>query len=399
MPPTSRQAPQGRDANTLLLESLFPGVHTGAHRGSDYGGGSAGRVGEYLDLQGNVTSSLAGLPGVNATTRPTGGDTFSGGGGGTLLPSLANIPTDTTTLFEAYQGGGTTDFENQILGNIGDTLGGSGGGGSLMQSGGGTLNYNVQGAINDIGSVSVDDIGTITTEIVGNLPSEFQSFITRLFDDTSQQAMEAELDNLSSALQQEAELSADTLGGKLMSRFSAMGMGTSGSAMEAFKEMGVEIATRVNSQIAQARLGALQNLLAERQTAVNQMNVLLQAGEAQRAQDIQGQIAEMDAKARLHASAMSAQAQVQNQLLATSAQLELGRMDLLSNTLGELTRARQIDEQTRVQQQTTQTQFPYQVLSGIAGNSPVQGKGGGGFDAGGAIGGIGALAGGIGAFF
>ncbi len=318
---------------------------------------------------------------------------IEGGGGRTLLPSFNNIPTEMTTLFEAQQEGTTTDFENFIF----DQFGGAFSGGSDNFNGQALVGqFDPAAEIARVEDVTVDNIGVITGQIMDSMPEEFKAFTTRILNSSSEEMIEAELVNLTEALMSQAELSADTLGAKLLSRFSVAGIGAGGAAIEAMKELGLEIATNTNAQIAQARLVALQNLLAQRELGIELMNNFMNQGATQRAQEIQKAIAVIDAKARVQAASLSAQAQVQSSLISRSTALEASRLNLLSNTLGQLIDAREKDELTRIGQQTLQVTLPWEVAQSAAG-IPQNANREGGIDVGSIIGGVGQLGAGVGA--
>lgn len=307
-------------------------------------------ISEYTKSLGvPITSSLAGFEGVIAPTVTPSGEVIVPPEGGMLLPDISY-----KTYFQKAQEGKLTDIEQQLLGkavelattpqtlnlqgiNLG--VGGGGAGGSIRFTG-------------------VEDIGTITSRIIENLPPQMQEFINNVFQDSSPEAIQQELDNFANAMLQEAQANAESLGGQLLSQFASMGLGTSGTVINALKQVAVETAIRTNTLIAQSRLQMLDTLIRARDIAVNLVNVLGSLGASEQANIVRGKIAEMEAQAQVLQAQLYANAQVQTALINAQANLQRGQMELLGNLLGASI------EEARLQEQAELT--PYQFLLQLA---------------------------------
>lgn len=274
------------------------------------------------------------------------------------MPSLQDLQ-NYQTIFEKYASGGATPFEQEIfsslLGTIKGTEGGIGGipGGGISTPAMPTF-------------TPPPDIGTLTSGIMKNLPPQMQDFINNIFQDSSQEAIDRELDNFSAKMLDEASRNAESLGAQLLSQFSAMGLGTGGSAMNAMKQVAVETAINANAQIAQARLNMLNTLLNARKIGVDLINVLGQLGAEEQAHLVAGKVAELNAQADIIQSQIAAQAQMQSALMETSARLQLGRMSLLGDVFGQV-----IGESAREEEARRQGQLlPFQILQSLATGVP-----------------------------
>lgn len=313
-------------------------------------------ISEYTKSLGvPIKSSLAGFEGVIAPTLLPSGELIVPREGGMLLPDISY-----KTYFQKAQEGKLTDIENLLLGKAVDlatnpqtlnlqgiNLGaGTGGGGSVKFTG-------------------VPDIGTLTTNIINNLPPQMQTFINNIFQDSSPEVIQQELDNFANAMLQEAQSNAESLGGQLLSQFSAMGLGTSGTAVNALKQVAVETATRVNSIIAQSRLQMLDTLIRARDIGVNLVNVLGNLGATEQANIVRGKIAEMEAQAQILQSQLYANAQVQSALINAQADLQREQMRMLGNLVGASMEERRMQENAEL--------IPYQFLLQLAtGMTPTQ---------------------------
>lgn len=340
----------------ILVADLFPDLEP-------LGGGKKANkmLTEYFSKTGVPTSSLSGSIGDN-----------------TLLPSIAEIG-DFNTVFEKYSSGTLDPSSSLVMDSVlANMTGGTGSvfgqlSGQLSASGSAAMG-NLNPDLSGIEYIPPEDIGTYTSNIYNNLPDNFQVFIDNVLSDATQSSIDAEINNLASALMAEAELNLDTLGGQVMSAFAANGLATSGSAMEAMKQIAIEGAIRVNSQVAQARLGALEILQQNKAFATQTISSLLEAGEAQRAQDVQGQMMQIDALAKIQTAVLNAQAQVQSQLIGAQAMLGAAQLDFISNTFGQLINQSTLEEQARIDA----LNIPRQTLLAIATGFPTKSRNSGG---------------------
>ena len=231
----------GQDFSGSPFIGFDPTVNQGQFPG--FGGVpdlTQGSVGQLL--QQNPSLALTNVRG-GTTAPPTGAP---------LLPTLGQLGTF-NTVFEKADLGLLSPTANAVIGTALNAI---------------TQPISAQSsqAINSILSTPAPgklpdppNIGELTTNIFNSLPSEFKEFTQNLLEDSTPEAMERELDNLSQKLSEQAQLDAESTGGKLLSVFAAQGA-TGGSALEASKELAVEVTTRTNTVIAQARLNALDTL-------------------------------------------------------------------------------------------------------------------------------------------
>jgi len=408
----SQPALNQRRSGEILLDSLFPGFNTGAQRGGGESQGVSGQLSSFLDQTGQPTTSvLAGIPGVDTSTRLPGGGVVSGNalntainsgsqvpdfaqGGGSLLPSINELGRF-DTLFQKQEAGTLTPFENKILDQTLQTVTqGIDPFGKDFIDQLNSLGAPVSVGADGVGRVNVEDIGTITSTIVGNLPPEFQTFLSSIFNDSTPQAIDRELNNLSDKLLADSQRSADTLGTQLLSTFAQQGIGTSGAAIEAMKKLATDVSIATNAQIAAARVNALDTLATQRQLGIQAVNILTQAGAQEQANRVQAQLGEIDARTRVLTAQISQQTQLQQTLIAAKTQLEQSRINLLGDTLGLVAQGSNAQEAARI----TALNKPFDILTSLAtgGQTGIGGSqgGGSGFDLSGAgplLGGIAAI--------
>lgn len=359
----------------ILIADLFPEFEpTG-------GGKKANKaLDEYFSKTGVPTSSLTGSIGDN-----------------TLLPSIAEIG-DFNTVFEKYSGGTLDPASSLVMDSVLANM--TGGEGSVFAQVSGQLagaGASAMGSLNpDLSGIEYippEDIGTYTSNIYNNLPDNFQVFIDNILSDATQSSIDAEIDNLANALVAEAELNLDNFGKQVMSAFAANGLATSGSAMEAMKQIAIEGAIQVNSQVAQARLGALEILQTNKQIASETIANLLEAGEAERAQDVQGQMMQIDALAKIQSTMLNVQGQIQSTLIGAQATLGAAQLDFISNTFGQLINQSTLEESARIDA----LNIPRQTLLALATGLPTKSRSG---DGGGITSALGSVGGAVaGSFF
>jgi hypothetical protein len=391
-----------KKAGELLLEAFFPGTQ------SSRKGDIPEDIARFLKERGGRTDSvLAGLPGV-ATTSTTFGDgskpnilAGQGGGGGFSLDSFADSPfigfdpTRNEGQFPGFSGGLPEGLS--IGGSTGRTVEDVGASGSLLPSisslaqfdtvfekadsnrlsptanaiVGSALNAITQPissqssqAINSILSTPAPaklpdppNIGELTTNIFNSLPSEFRAFTENILNDSTPEQIDAELDNLSQKLSEQAELDAETTGGRLLSVFSSQGA-TGGSAIQASKDLAVEITTRTNATIAQARVNALDTLVRAREQGVQILNSLLQAGANEQANIVRQRVAELESQTAIQVAKINASVSLQGQLN----QLKLGQLSLTGDLFNALVQQSTAEEEARI----NALGLPFNTLTALA---------------------------------
>ncbi len=369
-------------ANELLLEVFFPGLQTGGKNND----GISGQIQDFFWREGLNTGPEGGW---ETTLAPLGGGT---GTANPFLPSLEEIGTF-NTVFEKYSNGSLDPSSSLIMDTM--LLNLQGGEGSVFAQ---TMSGMQGGVTGSIGTpdfsrlefIPPENTGTYTSEIYNALPSQFQVFIDDVMSGGTQASIDAELDNLSQALMTEAQLNASSLGTQLLGAFAANGLGASGSAAEAMKGLAAEVTIRVNAQVAQARLQAMDTLIRNKQVAAQTLDTMVQSGTAERLQDVQGQIAAIDAVSRVMASQLAVQAQIQTSLFNAQAHLGAAQLGFIENAFNQLVAQ---STQEEVFRQTSQL-LPFQILSDIGSSGGQVGKTGSGFlgDALGAVAGVGTAA-------
>lgn len=323
-----------KTASGILFE-LLPGLSCISHVDQDLGGEPLAKLATQMGIP--VESLLSSLQ--------------------SKFPSIQSLQ-EYNTIFEKYNQGKLTPFENQVFESLGNIL-------STTTPIGGNVS-SIGGNVQSPKFEPPPDIGTLTKNIMKNLPPQMKTFINNIFQDSSPEAIQAELDNFAESLRAEAEQNAESLGGQLMSKFSALGLGTSGTAMENIKQLGLEIATNVNKQIAEARLNMLNTLLNARQIGVNLVETLGKLGASEQANLVAGKVAELNAQADIIQSQIQAQAMLQANLIDAQTRLQAAKMgltgDIFKMMLGESAQ----EEATRLSGAMT----PYNILLSLATNVP-----------------------------
>lgn len=385
----SKQTEQALLAQEALINAIFPGIT------EPTGGDITGTFFEYVAPLGGFQSSLAGLHGVTvppyiagteqpqgqvqpvqtggmpfgqglAQLLPKGTQTQTGtppqtgtGQQGFLLPPLGLLA-DYQTLFEKLNTGQLTPEEQTILNSlIGSVtqpiqLGGMTGAGAGGVSAG------------SVKFGGVEDIGTITTRIMDNLPQPMQEFINNIFQDSSPEAIQQELENFSQAMLEEAQRNAQSTANQLLSRFASMGLGTSGTALEMMKQVAVETAINVNSLIAQSRLNMLDTLIRARDIGVRLVQVLGSLGAEEQKNLVAGKIAELNAQADIIQSQIMANAQIQSSLINAQADIIRSQLSLLGDVTGLIATERAREEEAKQKAVLT----PYDILLQLATGTP-----------------------------
>ena len=363
-----------KKAGELLLESFFPGTQ------SSRKGTIPEDIARLLQGRGGVTNSvLSGLPGVattsvgfeegnnkgiilpgqgnnvqlpglsTGTSGPRQVNTGSNINTGTLLPSIRDIGTF-NTLFEKVDAGILPESAQNIFNTAVNAISNPVG---LDLSG-------VQSQINGVQAGRVEeteDIGTLTSEIFSNLPPQFQSFANNIFESSDPELIEAELDNLTNSLREEAELDAESLGNQLLSVFATNGA-TAGTAAAGVKAVATEIAIRNNSILAQARLSGLDSLLRARDTGVNLMQAFLNAGEREKAIQAQENIANLEAQTAIGVAKIQAAVE-QTRALAS---VQVAQLGLTGNLFETIVNQSNAEENARI----AALGLPFDILQSLA---------------------------------
>lgn len=401
----SRPSTQSRRAQEILLESFFPGFQTGDQRGKAATKGISGELKKFQDAGGSFGNVLGGTNtsgGFDFSGSPFAGfDTFGGqgqnsagfgisdGGGGripnpdgTLGSFLANNPgaalTNTqsgglpnigqlgtfNTLFEKADAGLLSPTANAIIGTALSSITNP-----VSQESSSAINSILSTPVPQIGSLpDPPNIGELATNIFNSLPEEFRGFTENILNDSTPEAMDRELDNLAKTLSEQAELDAENTGGKLLSVFASQGA-TGGAALEASKELAIEITTRTNATIAQARVNALDTLVRAREQGIQIMNSLLQSGANEQANIVRQRVEELESQTAIQVAKIDAATRLQGQLT----QLQAAQFGLVGDLFNTLATQSTQEEQARI----NALGLPFDVLLGIATGGGNETKGGG----------------------
>lgn len=392
----SRPSTQSRRAQEILLESFFPGFQTGDQRGKAATKGVSGELKKFQDAGGSFGNVLGGTNtngGLDFSNSPFAGfDTFnrgvegiptvnfgtSDGGGGrianpdnTLGGFLANNPgaalTNTqsgglpnigqlgtfNTLFEKADAGMLSPTGNAIIGTALSAITTP-----VSQESSAAINSILSTPAPQIGSLpDPPNIGELATNIFNSLPEGFREFTENILNDSTPEAMDRELDNLSQTLSAQAELDAENTGGKLLSVFAAQGA-TGGAALEASKELAIEITTRTNATIAQARVNALDTLVRAREQGIQIMDSLLRSGANEQANIVRQRVAELESQTAIQVAKIDASVRLQGQLT----QLQAAQFGLIGDMFNTLASQSSQEEQARI----NALGLPFDVLLGLA---------------------------------
>ena len=370
----SKPSPQSRIASQFLLDAIVPGLTTGNQRGKLKG--TAKKVGSFFDT---LNAPIGGIVG-NTVRNPDGsvnlvGDfsesvTVRGGSGGigdsattnpvnpgtSLLPTIQDIG-NFTTLFDKFDQGRLSSTANSVISNALN----------IVQEPVAVDTSFINSVISNTQAGKIEDppgLGELTTQIFNDLPPEFQEFTNNLLNDSSPEQINAELDNLTVKLQQQAKLSAKTLGGQVLASFASQGV-TGGAAIEGLKSVATQVAINTNAQIAGARLNALETLVRARDQGVQVMNSLISAGASEQANIVRSRTAELEAQTAIQVAKLDAATRVQNNLIDLSKQqvaLQGQQLAFQSNLLDNL-----FQENARAEQQRSDAlQIPLQTLLALA---------------------------------
>lgn len=322
-------AGKGTSGTQANLQSLISGQTQGGIPGLNLAAG--GQSADVTGAQGNV--------------EPTD---FSGQAGQSLLPPIAEIG-DFNTVFEKR--------DADILGESGrkvfDTAL------SAITNPEGATQDAISNILNTPAPQSIPDppsVGSLVTETMNDLPANMQQFVGNILQDASPQQIESELDNFSQTLEQQAASSIDSLGGQIMSRFAQMGL-TSGAALEASKAAAIEVATRTNAQIAEARLGMLDTLVRARDQGVQLMNSFLSIGAQEQANIVRTRVANLESQTAVQTAKIAAAAEASRSL----AQVQATQLNLIGDMFDSL-----VDQST--QQETARIdalKIPFEILMNI----------------------------------
>lgn len=391
---------QGRVYLEMLGESMFPGLWTGGHRGGAQNRGASGVLTDYVNNAngGGFTSTLTGINdgqpqdfsnssflnfdptqmhesvmamGGPRTTNPDGSlqsliannpnialqqtrGAEGMGGSSTLLPSFADMG-NYDTLFEKADMGKLSPTGNAVMHNalklMSEPVG-------LSQSAMASIAGASPGELPELPSV-----GEITTQIYNEMPEEFRTYTQDILNSASTEQMDAELDKFTEALitAENEQINGDSgMAREILSTFAARGA-TAGTAVAALKSVAVESIKNTNVTIANARLGALQSLLAARDQGTAIMNSLLQAGSQEQANIARSNIAELEAHTAIQIQKIQAAVQANQNLT----QIQVAQMNLTGNLFqGLLSESQNENSQLNAAQQ-----MPYNVLLGAAGAS------------------------------
>lgn len=338
----TKVAPGAGAAQGFLLEALFPGLISSKEPGAPIGLGTGGS---------QIVKDMANF-------LRTGGKSLS----------LAGLE-EYNTLFEKYSAGQLDPASTAVFDKAFDTLNNPVG---LDMTAINQLSSQIGGG----GIQKLPDppnIGKLTTQIISDLPENFQTFINNIMTDSSPEAIQAELDNLSTALSEQAAADADSLGGQLLGAFASQGV-TGGAAIQGMKQLATSLAIRTLDDITKARLAGLDTLIRARDQGINLMGTLLNAGANEQANIVRQRVAELEAQTAIQVAKIQETGASQRALIAAQTQLQVAQLgftgDIFAALLGESGR----EELARREAITK----PIDILTQLAiGISPTREAGGG----------------------
>lgn len=407
---TSRQA---TNAGFMLLGGINPAL-----AGQ---GGFDNETSNWMLNQDPMGSILQGVPGVITydqfgNPQPVGSNNLP-----TMLPSIGTIA-NYDTLFEKYDSGALSPSGANIFGaatgtatgNILDSPMGQYLGGSVLETDLGKYlagtSFNLGGAGGGAGIKGgrVDytapaNIGELASGILESLPPEFQTFVNNTLNASSPERTAAVMQEFEDALTARSMQNAEKLGTNIMDVYAAEGVGSSGYAVAAMKEMGLQIATELNSQIAAGKISLLEQQLQAMQIGEAMMNDFLSAGANEQANLVALENQKMAANASIIGAEIQAAASVQNTLTNALASLEAQRMASLvslentrvaglvglegqrMNMLGGIFDTLAGQSAAEEAQKTAAYTLPYELLLGVQGQTTAKQKPQSGVDFGGLI--------------
>ena len=188
------------------------------------------------------------------------------------------------------------------------------------------------------------------------LPQPMTNFMNNIFIGGTQEAMDAELENLSQKLLDYGnEVAGDLMDTTLGKVAAQTGGAMSGSALAAIQEGVVDIAKGINTQIAQARLQAMETLVQARNTGVQLITQLLDDGQQQQAMELSRGMKDVELALATQQSKLNAHTQMQMQMNQS-----------LQNILPII-----VDEERQVEANKERTQqFIYNLMSQLATAGP-----------------------------
>lgn len=293
---------------------------------------------------------LQGMASQQQQQGSTGGAT----GGSSLLPSISEIG-NFQTVFQKYDTGQLGASASDILGKAVNTV---------MNPVALDTSF-LSNVMSQAGSVEnlpdPPSLGETTQRVYDDMPQEFRDFTSRILNASTEEAIMEEVDNVSQALTAQAASDAQSFGAQLMGVFASQGV-TGGAAQAGMRQIAIETATRTNAQIAQTRLAALDTMLKTRDQAIQTMQSLLAAGQADQAAIVNTRIANLEAQTAIQTAKIQAATQTQNALINAQVQLQAQQLGFLGDMVGQVANQSAMQEQARIDAY----KMPYDVLLALA---------------------------------
>jgi len=303
---------------------------------------------QFLSTVPAYTSSLPGDGGPVVTQNPAGlqpGDPVS-----RLLPDFDDAKY--VDFFDKYDSGTLSESANQVVTEILDIVNNPVAASQEQMA----EIYRVSNMEEALSVPEPPVLTEVVGEIMAGLPQPMTNFMNNIFIGGTQEAMDAELENLSQKLLDYGnEVAGDLMDTTLGKVAAQTGGAMSGSALAAIQEGVVDIAKGINTQIAQARLQAMETLVQARNTGVQLITQLLDDGQQQQAMELSRGMKDVELALATQQSKLNAHTQMQMQMNQS-----------LQNILPII-----VDEERQVEANKERTQqFIYNLMAQLATAGP-----------------------------